>query len=111
MTDIREEFEAWLLPSWSREKFVDGEGDLQYVEDWVQGAWIGWQASRAALKVENEALRKAFDEANEMLARIGDFAHDKSAGPAVPDALWEIRSMAYSAVRIDFDAALEGGGR
>lgn len=52
MTDIREEFEAWLLPSWSREKFVDGEGDLQYVEDWVQGAWIGWQASRAALKVE-----------------------------------------------------------
>lgn len=49
---MREEFEAWLLPSWSRERFVDGEGDWQYVEDWVQGAWIGWQASRAALRVE-----------------------------------------------------------
>lgn len=52
MPDMREEFEAWLLPSWSRERFVDGEGDWQYVEDWVQGAWIGWQASRAALRVE-----------------------------------------------------------
>lgn len=49
---MRDEFEAWLLPSWSRERFVDGEGDWQYVEDWVQGAWIGWQASRAALRVE-----------------------------------------------------------
>ncbi|HBP5700253.1 TPA: hypothetical protein L6B16_30225 [Pseudomonas aeruginosa] len=49
---MREEFEAWLLPSWSRERFVDGEGDWQYVENWVQGAWIGWQASRAALRVE-----------------------------------------------------------
>ena len=58
-----------------------------------------------------ERLQEAFDEANEMLARIGDFAHDKSAGPAVPDSLWEIRSMAYSAVRIGFDIALEGGGK
>ncbi|HGW5085441.1 TPA: hypothetical protein ACNIH6_004167 [Pseudomonas aeruginosa] len=52
MPDMREEFEAWPLPSWSRERFVDGEGDWQYVEDWVQGAWIGWLASRAALRVE-----------------------------------------------------------
>ncbi|AMO78079.1 hypothetical protein [Pseudomonas citronellolis] len=58
-----------------------------------------------------ERLQEAFDEANEMLARIGDFAHDKSTGPGVPDALWEVRSMAYSAVRIGFDAALEGGER
>lgn len=26
---------------------------------------------------------------------IGDFAHDRSTGPAVPDDLWEIRRMAY----------------
>lgn len=31
----------------------------------------------------------------ELLRQIGDFAHDASTGPAVPDALWEIRSMAY----------------
>jgi hypothetical protein len=49
---MREEFEAWLIPAWSREKFVDEDGDLQYREDWVQGAWIGWQASRAALVIE-----------------------------------------------------------
>ncbi|HHW2860397.1 TPA: hypothetical protein ACUUCQ_005167 [Pseudomonas aeruginosa] len=58
MPNMREEFEAWLLPSWSRERFVDGEGDWQYVEDWVQGAWIGWQASRAALRVELPRLMK-----------------------------------------------------
>lgn len=29
------------------------------------------------------------------LTAIGDLAHDKSTGPAVPDVLWEIRSMAY----------------
>lgn len=31
------------------------------------------------------------------LCAIGDFAHDKSTGPAVPDALWEVRGMAYDA--------------
>lgn len=52
MSGIREEFETWLRPDWSRATYVDIEGDTQYIEDWVQGAWIGWQASRAALKVE-----------------------------------------------------------
>lgn len=83
---MREEFEAWLLPSWSRERFVDGEGDWQYVEDWVQGAWIGWQASRAALRVELPAKRSysmyatkhechafndAIEKANEALQQAG----------------------------------------
>lgn len=49
---MREEFEEWLIPAWSREKFVDEDGDLQYREDWVQGAWIGWQASRQVLVIE-----------------------------------------------------------
>lgn len=31
------------------------------------------------------------------LREIGDFAHDHSTGPAVPDALWEVRAMAYEA--------------
>jgi hypothetical protein len=38
------------------------------------------------------------DAAYEALAAIGDYAHARSSGPAVPDALWEIRSMAYDAV-------------
>ena len=43
---MRAEFEAWLQPYWSRESYLDPEGDRIYREEWVQGAWIGWQASR-----------------------------------------------------------------
>ena len=39
--------------------------------------------------------------ANEALQAIGDLAHDRSTGPAVPDVLWEIRSMAYDAIATD----------
>ena len=31
----------------------------------------------------------------ELLTEIGNYAHDHSTGPAVPDALWTIREMAY----------------
>lgn len=40
-------------------------------------------------------LQDEIDRLNTLIAEIGDFAHDASTGPAVPDALWEIRSMAY----------------
>lgn len=40
------------------------------------------------LKKENERLQAT-------LKKIGDKAHDASTGPAVPDALWEIRGIAY----------------
>lgn len=40
-------------------------------------------------------LQEEVDRLNSLLIEIGDFAHDKSTGPAVPDALWEIRTMAY----------------
>ena len=31
----------------------------------------------------------------DLLIAIGDYAHSNSTGPAVPDALWEVRRMAY----------------
>lgn len=43
-------------------------------------------------------LQSAYDRLKEIeatLRAIGDFAHDRSTGPAIPDALWEIREMAY----------------
>lgn len=40
---------------------------------------------------------KRIDELEERLREIGDFAHEHSSGPVVPDALWEVRSMAYDA--------------
>ncbi len=33
-----------------------------------------------------------------VLKDIGDFAHDRSTGPAVEDDLWEVRRMAYEAL-------------
>ena len=45
---MREAFEAWLSPMWSRDRIVDDEGEEQYADLWVQGAWIGWQAAHAA---------------------------------------------------------------
>ena len=32
------------------------------------------------------------------LREIAELAHDKSTGPAVPDALWDVRRMAYDAI-------------
>lgn len=45
---MREAFEARLSPVWSRDRIVDDEGEEQYADLWVQGAWIGWQAGVAA---------------------------------------------------------------
>lgn len=49
---MRSEFLKWLSPSWNRETMVDDDGESVFIDDWVQGAWIGWQASRADLVVE-----------------------------------------------------------
>lgn len=38
----RAEFEKWLAPTWSRETVPDADGDIIYVDDWVQGAWVGF---------------------------------------------------------------------
>ncbi len=41
------------------------------------------------------------DRLNRLLEAIGDYAHDHSTGPAVPDALWEVRRMAYEGETTD----------
>lgn len=63
-------------------------------------------AMKEAVAHEERAERYA-----EMLARIGDFAHDKSTGPAVPDALWEVRTMAYEYASEYIDASLSKGAQ
>lgn len=50
--NMREEFESWLAPSWSRDTYLEDEGEVEYVDDWVQGAWVGWLASRAVIEIE-----------------------------------------------------------
>jgi hypothetical protein len=43
-------------------------------------------------------MMQASERLMQALREIGDFAHDKSTGPAAPDALWDIRAMAYAAM-------------
>lgn len=47
---------------------------------------------------KNDSSFEEIERLKEQLRQIGDFAHDKSTGPAVPDALWKIRSMAYDGI-------------
>lgn len=51
-SSVRAQFEAWLPPSWSQEGDTDEDGDFVYREDWVQGAWIGYQAAMQATSAE-----------------------------------------------------------
>jgi hypothetical protein len=57
------------------------------------------------LREVNKRLADHIPDAKKMveaLREIGDFAHDRSTGPTVPDALWEIRSIAYNAI-VEFE--------
>lgn len=105
----------WWVQLW------DGSGDDAKVIARVYGespkaANERAKSIAAAMRQDTAALSKALEVADglraeleaayEALAHIGDFAHDKSTGPAVPDALWEVRSMAYDAVRCAIGAAL-----
>jgi len=51
-----------------------------------------------AVGAERDGLAARVASLEAALRQIGDYAHDKSTGPAVPDALWEVRGMAYRAI-------------
>ena len=65
-----------------------------------------WRVAAENAEAALEEAQTQLDSAWETLAEIGDFAHDKSTGPAVPDDLWEIRSMAYTAAEPAISAAI-----
>lgn len=68
----------------------DGKGEIEVVVADVVAASRLEEFFRWALEAGN-----ARDEMSGLLRDIGNFAHDHSTGPAVPDALWEVRRMAY----------------
>ena len=45
-----------------------------------------------------ECAKRTITDLKERLCEIGDYAHENSTGPAVPDALWTVREMAYELV-------------
>ena len=51
---------------------------------------INWRHAENAIEASAEIERL-----RNLLEVIGNYAHDRSTGPAVPDDLWEIRGMAY----------------
>jgi predicted nuclease with TOPRIM domain len=57
------------------------------------------QAANAiqSLQARVKELEADAESMNRLLIQIGNKAHDALPGPAVPDVLWEIRSMAYQA--------------
>lgn len=48
-------------------------------------------------KVQQQAAR--IKELEATLLDIGTYAHDRSTGPAVEGALWDVRAMAYAALK------------
>lgn len=64
---------------------------MEYTESRMQDQIEGAQQSYQSLCEEVELLRG-------VLLKIGNYAHDHSTGPAVPDAMWDIRAMAYEHV-------------
>lgn len=71
--NMREEFESWLAPSWSRDTYLEDEGEVEYVDDWVQGAWVGWRASRASIEIKLDdkvMVEDEFDKGHNVLSTI-----------------------------------------
>ncbi|HFK4064839.1 TPA: hypothetical protein ACJIK4_004643 [Kluyvera cryocrescens] len=60
----REQFEAWLQPYWSRSTFTDDDGEEQYRDELVQGAWMGWKAASKASEQQLAESRREFTAAN-----------------------------------------------
>ena len=56
----------------------------------------GCEVCNPAKALEYAKERMADLEAR--LREIGDYAHEHSTGPAVPDDLWTVREMAYELV-------------
>jgi hypothetical protein len=68
----------------------DGAGEIDVVVADAAAAHRIKEFFQWALDAGNER-----DELSDLLHDIGNFAHNKSSGPAVPDALWKVRRMAY----------------
>lgn len=73
--------------------------DLEFQQAVLTRQNHGEAAARDQLQRTNlAAMADQIDRLHDLLRQIGDRAHDASTGPAVPDALWEIRGLAYDGI-------------
>lgn len=56
------------------------------------------EAAERSLSEQVKAMDAALAAAEGSLRDIGDWAHGRSAGPAIPDDMWEVRRMAYEGI-------------
>lgn len=82
----------------------DGRSVAQAVTDWLLAEEyshfclapaVSPEPSEPVADEDAEILRERLDACEDLLAKIGDLAHEKSTGPAVFDGYWEIRELAY----------------
>lgn len=67
----------------------DGQREIDVCVDGRDYDRLTLYIKDCAAMVEKNALLES------LLIEIGDYAYNASTGPAVPDALWDIRKMAY----------------
>jgi hypothetical protein len=82
-------------------RIAELEADVAHANQGADERLVDLEAAESELQpaLETIAARDAeIDRLHDTLIAIGDFAHDRSAGPAVVDALWEVRSMAYEGI-------------
>ena len=89
MTDIteltlREKFEAWLSPCWNMEKLIDDDGDEQYVERYVQGAWMGFSAANTELVEALEKAQRVDEELCKLLPLGAEYMDPPDGGDVTP---------------------------
>lgn len=69
-------------------------GDMKALDEFFGLFVFNDDQSREKVRPENERI----DFLVAALKDIGDWAHDRSTGPAIEDDLWEVRRMAYDAM-------------
>lgn len=96
--DERAQFEKIVCGAiWSTETYKDDEGFTLYVEDWVQGAWIGWQDAK-----RDAALQALVDQA-QLMGEYDDPLQSKERA-ALTD---ELRNMIGAHMLGDFVVQVE----
>jgi hypothetical protein len=88
------------LPSWIKtfcDQFQQGKGcELSHnAVSALCHTLIGSRVRAERLVLQRDGATAEIKRLRELLTQIAEYAHKHSTGPTVPDALWEVRQMAY----------------
>lgn len=99
MVDERAAYIAWLGRSFPH---VYDEKDAEIYWDKEHVSALAWKARATRPTLQSlggdAGVDAVVDHYDALLTTIGDYAHDRSTGPAVFDDLWEVRRLAYEGI-------------